>query len=93
MKLYDKYLLDFKKDYILYIPLSIILQSCMGSIAAMFITMNHTKPTYFYELILCVTLAMAYNGAVYAQLKMNWIFNLLVITLITDVILIALNVQ
>ena len=91
MKLYDKYLDDFKHDYILYIPLSIIFQSCLGSIAAMYILMNSIKTFHFVELTLCVIFAMAYNGAVFAQLKTQWIFNLLLATVVIDVILIAIN--
>ncbi|MCB0450478.1 MAG: hypothetical protein KDC97_10205 [Confluentibacter sp.] len=92
MNLYDKYFRDFDQDYILYIPLSIIFQSCLGSIAAMYILMNSTKTFHFVELTLCVIFAMAYNGAVFAQLKTKWIFNLLLVTLFVDVVLIIMNV-
>lgn len=91
MKLYDKFFHDFRKDYILFIPLSIIFQSCLGSIAAMFILMNSIKTFHFVELTFCVIFAMAYNGAIFAQLKTKWIFNLLLVTLAIDVILILIN--
>ena len=92
MKLYAKLLHDFKKDYILFIPLSIIFQSCLGSIAAMFILMNSIKTFHFVELTFCVIFAMAYNGAIFAQIKINWVFNLLLATLLIDVVLIIINV-
>lgn len=92
MKLYDKFFHDFKKDYILFIPLSIIFQSCLGSIAAMFILMNSIKTFHFVELTFCVIFAMAYNGAIFAQIKINWVFNLLLATLLIDVVLIIINV-
>ena len=91
MRLYDKFLHDFKKDYIIFIPLSIIFQSCLGSIAAMFILMNSIKTFHFVELTFCVIFDMAYNGAIFAQIKIKWIFNLLLATLFIDVILILIN--
>lgn len=94
MNYYNKHLSDFKENYILYIPLSIILQSCIGSIAAMYILIN-SKISEFYllELTLCVIVSMAYNAAIMAQLKLKWVFNLLILSLIVNIILITLNVM
>ncbi|MCX7550335.1 hypothetical protein [Xanthomarina sp. F2636L] len=93
MNFLNQYRQDFRQNYILYIPLTIILQSCLGSIAAMFILMNSTSGSFhFLELTLCVIFAMGYNAVVYAQLKNNFIFNVLVATLFVHVILIIINV-
>lgn len=91
MTIYQKGLSDFKQNYILYIPLSIILQSIIGSIAAMFILMNSKPEFHILELTLCVTFAMAYNGIIYAQMKTQWVFNLLIATLLTHIVLIIIN--
>lgn len=92
MTVYQKGLIDFKQHYTLYIPLSIILQSCMGSIAAMYILMNSTQSFHFFELFLCVTFAMGYNGFIYAQTKIKWVYNLLIATLLMHTLLIVINV-
>ncbi|HLV15291.1 MAG TPA: hypothetical protein VKY41_08935 [Xanthomarina sp.] len=93
MNILNQYRHDFKKNYILYIPLTIILQSCLGSIAAMFILKNSITGTFhFFELTLCVVFAMGYNAVVYAQLKNNIIFNFLVATLLVEIALIIINV-
>lgn len=91
MTIYQKGLSDFKQNYILYIPLTIILQSCIGSIAAMLILMNSKPDFHILELSLCVTFAMAYNGIIYAQMKTQWVFNLLIATLLVHVTLIIIN--
>lgn len=92
MNLYSKYLDDFKKNYILYIPLSIILQSCIGSIAAMYILMNSEPEFHFWELTFCVIVSMGYNAVIFAQLKEKWIFNFLILTFVVNVPLIIINV-
>lgn len=94
MNILNHYRHDFRQNYILYIPLTIILQSCLGSIAAMFILKNSiTGSFHFIELTLCVIFAMGYNAVVYAQLKTNFIFNVLIATLLVHVLLIIINVM
>ncbi|MCX7548584.1 hypothetical protein OS188_11545 [Xanthomarina sp. F1114] len=92
MNFLNQYRHDFKENYILYIPLTIILQSCLGSVAAMLILMNSTSGTFhFFELTLCVVFAMGYNAVVYAQLKNKVIFNILIATLLVHISLIIIN--
>lgn len=92
MTLYQKGLQDFKDNFTLYIPLSIILQSCLGSIAAMFILMNSKPDFHLFELTLCVSFAMAYNGIIYAQMKTKWVYNLLITTMMVHIVLIIINI-
>lgn len=93
MSIYNKYFIDFKKHYILYIPLSIIFQSCIGSIAAMYVLMNNNSNFYLFELSLCVMVTMSYNAAIMAQLKYKWVFNFLIVSLIVNMGLIILNIM
>lgn len=92
MTLYKKGLEDFTENLTLYIPLSIIFQSCLGSIATMFILMDSKPNFHFLDLTLVVTFAMAYNGALYAQLKPKLIYNLLIVTLLVHITFLILNV-
>lgn len=92
MNIYNQYFHSFRENFILYIPLTIILQSCLGSIAAMFILKNSTTGSFhFFELTLCVVFAMGYNAVIYAQLKNKFIFNVLIATLFVHIALIIIN--
>lgn len=90
--MYNQYLSQFKAGYLMYIPLTIILQSCIGSVAAMYILVNSHKPMAFVELFLCVSVSMIYNAAVLAQIKVKYVFNLLLLSLLVNTILIVINV-
>lgn len=91
MNLYDKGLTDFKEHLTLYVPLSIIFQSCLGSVAAMFIIINSAHNFRFIDLILVVSFAMAYNGSLYAQLKPKIIYNLLIATILVHTTFLIIN--
>jgi len=88
---YNKYLTMFKTEYMLYIPLSIIFQSCLGSIAAMYILENHVPSFSFFQLGLCVVVSMLYNASVLAQLNSKLVFNLLLLTITVNTLLLILN--
>ncbi|MDX1270499.1 hypothetical protein [Bizionia paragorgiae] len=92
MKLYNNYLLEFKNLYMAYMPLTIILQSCIGSVAAMLILQSST-PDYFpfFQLTACVIITMLYNAAILAQLGMKLIFNTLLLSLLINIVLIIIN--
>lgn len=93
MKIYHNFLQDFKTNYQMYIPLSIIFQSCLGSIAAMYILMNSTQESFhFFQLTLCVIASMGYNAVIFAQLNIKWVFNVLIFSLIMNALLIIINV-
>lgn len=91
MTLYNKGLEDFKEHLTLYVPLSIIFQSCLGSIAAMFILKNSFPTFHFIDLTLVVSFAMAYNGALYAQMKPKVIYNLLIATILVHTTFLIIN--
>lgn len=92
MNFYRNGLKEFSGSMSLYVPLSIIFQSCVGSIAAMYVLMNSKGSTFLLELTLCVTVSMLYNASIMAQMKKNWVFNLLIASILINVFLIILNV-
>ena len=85
-------LAEFKENYYAYVPLTIILQSCVGSIAAMLILANGTSVRSFIELLICVVLCMGYNAALLAQAKYRLSFWLLVASLTINVLLILIHI-
>ncbi|QHI35689.1 hypothetical protein IMCC3317_10360 [Kordia antarctica] len=92
MTLYTEYYNEFQSKYLMYIPLTIFLQSCIGSIAAMFILMNGLDTIFsLVQLFLCVVLSMFYNAAILAQLKGKIVFNMLILSLFFNVLFIIIN--
>lgn len=92
MTLYTKYYNEFQDKYIMYIPLTIILQSCLGGIAAMYILMNGLDTiSSLVQLFLCVMLTSLYNAAILAQLKEKWVFNMLILSLLFSTLFIIMN--
>ncbi|NER14029.1 hypothetical protein GWK08_11300 [Leptobacterium flavescens] len=91
MTYYHQYLAKFRENYMMYIPLTIILQSCLGSVAAMYILQNNDRPFFLVQLFLCVCVCMFYNAAILAQLKTKIVFNLLLISLFLNTVLIVIN--
>lgn len=84
MNVYNNLLSSFKSEYMLMIPLSIVLQSCLGSIAALYILM--AKGDYLLlQLALCIAVTMMYNAAILAQLKSGIVFKMLIISLLVNV--------
>ena len=75
----------------LMIPLSIILQSCLGSIATMYILLNNNS-FIILSMTLSVSICMIYNAAILAQLKPKIVFNLLLISVTINVLLLLINV-
>lgn len=70
------------------IPLSIVFQSCFGSVAALYILMN--KGSFMLlQLALCITVTMLYNAAILAQLKPNLVFRLLILSLVLNLLLLV----
>ena len=93
MTLYTTYLNEFQSKYTMYIPLTIILQSCLGGIAAMYILMNGLDTiSGLVELFLCVILTSFYNAAILAQLKGKMVFNMLILSLLFSTVFIILNI-
>lgn len=92
MSLYTKGLEDYKEHLTLYVPLSIIFQSCLGGVAAMFILANSTHGTFhFLDLILVTSFAMAYNGALYAEMKPKFLYNLFIATILVHTVFLIIN--
>ncbi len=91
MKIYKEYLEEYKKGLIGYTPLAIIGQSCLGSVAAMFILMNGNSALQMFQLFIITILCMFYNGAMLAQQKPKLSFNLLIISVFFSILFSIMN--
>ncbi|MBU2903232.1 hypothetical protein KO529_00435 [Arenibacter algicola] len=92
MRLYNQLLNEFKREQTGYSTIAIIGQSCIGSVAAMVVLMNHMPAAIKLTLLFLVTiLCMAYNGAVLARLNAKTTFNLLVLSVLFSILTIIGN--
>ncbi|MDC8003822.1 hypothetical protein POV27_07150 [Aureisphaera galaxeae] len=82
---------EYSHNYYMYIPLTIILQSCLGSIAAMYILYQGTTWVAGLELTICTVLCMGYNAAILAQANRTFGFWLLMTSLLLNSLLIMIN--
>ena len=90
MKIYANLLTEFKKNQIGYSAIAIIGQSCLGSVAAMLILKSEAqKVIVLLELFLVIIVCMFFNGAVLAQLKPKITFNLLLLSVVFSILVIA----
>jgi len=87
MKTYMSLFNEFRKDYMIYVPLSIIFQSCLGSIVILYLLQMPYSIALLIKVTLCTILCMAYNASVLAQLKVKWVFNLLLMSVIVNLVL------
>lgn len=87
MKIYNNLLRDFQSSYMMMIPLSIVFQSCLGSIATLYIIMNK-GPMMLLQLGICIAVTMMYNASILAQLKSKSVFNLLILSILSNILLI-----
>lgn len=70
----------------MYIPLTIVLNSCLGSIVAMKILAQGTTLISGIGLGIIVTLCMGYNGALYAGVNRRFTFWWLMVSLAVSIL-------
>lgn len=87
---YTQVLKEFEEGYLMLIPITIILQTAIGSAAVMYLLMDNSSTTIF-ELALCISASMAYNAAILGQARVKIVFNILIATLAINVSLIIIN--
>ncbi len=91
MGIYNKLLVRVKESYYLFIVLGILASSCIGSIAA---TMSLIRLPVMVELIqLCIAVATAmwFNASVLAQLNHKTVLNALLLSLISNTVIIIIH--
>jgi hypothetical protein len=87
---YTEALEEFKEGYLIMVPITIILQTAIGSVATMYLLMDNSSTTLL-ELALSISASMAYNAAVLGQAKQKIVFNMLIAAIAINVSLIIIN--
>ena len=91
MGLYLKGLKTFEKDARGYSTIFIIAQSCLGSVAAMYVLINGVAPWQMVQLFLVTIFCMGFNAAVLSQQKPKIVINLFALSLVVSTMVLILN--
>ncbi|WP_298475473.1 hypothetical protein [uncultured Maribacter sp.] len=91
MKFYNNYLAEYTKGLTGYTAIGIIGQSCLGSIAAMYVLKGGVAISEMTQLFLVIVFCMGYNAAILAQLKPKTSFNLLIASILCSIIILIVN--
>lgn len=85
---YDKLIEDLKFSYFGLISMTLLIGSIMGGIAAMFVFESGAP---FWQFIVGLAFTMANLVAAISQAPTKWVFNLFVLSIIVNTILILVN--
>jgi len=91
MSTYTKYYEQFEHGFFAGSTLGVLVQSCVGGIAAMAVLQNGTSIIQMIQLFLVVALSTAYNGSILSQQKPKIVFNLLLLSVGLNLIIALLN--
>ncbi len=81
----------FAGSYFQLIPLTIIIQACIGSMAVYFLLQGIPTVWDMIQLLLCVAATTMYLGAILAQVHVKKVFNLFILGLVVNIILLSLQ--
>jgi hypothetical protein len=81
----------FAGNYFQLIPLTIIFQACIGSIAVYFILQGIPTIWDMVQLLFCVAATTLYLGAILGQIHVKRVFMLFLIGLAVNIILLVLQ--
>lgn len=91
MELYLRSLNEFEKGVKGYSAIFIIAQSCLGSVAALYILMNGVEALQMAQLFLVTIVCMSYNAAVLSQQKPKIVFNLFIASILLSALVLTYN--
>ena len=81
----------FAGSYFQLISLTIIIQACIGSMAVYFLLQGIPTVWDMIQLLLCVAATTMYLGAILAQVHVKKVFNLFILGLVVNIILLSLQ--
>ncbi len=92
-KIYKNLMNEYSSGIFGYATIGILGQSCIGSIAVMFLLMNNNlaDTPKMIELFLVTILCMGFNGAVLSQQTGKTQFNILAVSVLTSILVIIFN--
>ncbi len=91
MGLYNKLLIQVKESYYMFIVFGILASSCIGSIAATLALTRLPATSEFVQLCVAVGTAMWFNATILAQLSHKAILNALILSVISNFLIILIH--
>ncbi len=93
VKTYNNLMNEYNSGILAYSTIGIIGQSCMGSVAVMFLLMNNNlaDTPKMIELFIVTMLCMGFNGTVLSQQTGKVQFNTLIVSVFASVLIAVLN--
>jgi hypothetical protein len=85
---YDQWIETIKFSYYGIISMTMIIGSCLGGIATMYVFQNDAP---IWQFVLATAISMANNVAAISQAPMKWVVNIFALTVIINAILIIAN--
>ena len=85
---YDLFIENLNFSYFGLISMTILIGSIIGGIAAAIILGNEAP---IWELGLCAAVSMANNTAAIGQAPTKWVFNLFVLSIFVNILMIVMN--
>ena len=91
MSTYQTLLQNYTRGFLGFSTLGVMVQSCIGGLAAMTILMNGNSVVQMVQLFIAVVLCVSYNGALLSQLSPKITFNLFWASVIVNSMLFVVN--
>jgi hypothetical protein len=81
----------FAGSYFQLIPLTIIFQSCIGSIVVYFLLQGIPSFWDMLQLLICVAATTMYLGAILGQIHVKKVYHIFLLGVLTNIILLGLQ--
>jgi len=91
MSTYEKYFGEFEKMFFANCAITVLVQSCLGGIAAMAVLMNGTGLMQMLQLFLVVILSIGFNGTILSTQKPKIVYNAFIIAATVNLLLAVIN--
>lgn len=91
MSTYEKYFDEFERLFFANCAIAVLVQSCVGGIAAMAILENGNSIINMVQLFVVVMMSVGFNGSILSQQKPKTIYNLLLASIAVNLILAIVN--
>lgn len=91
MSYYQKNFEGYRRGFMGFNALAVMVQSCIGGIAAMVVLQNGSSPVQMIQLFFVVILSSGFNGAVLSQQKPKLVFDLLLLSVVGNSLIAIVN--
>lgn len=91
MSTYEKVYGQFEDGFFANSTIGVLVQSCIGGIAAMAVLENGNSFIQMVQLFVVVLCSIGYNGAILSQQKPKIVFNILLGSILINMLLAVFN--